>query len=72
MQPTAPATQDIDFEEERLAHLESVRGNVPAEAAFFMVGDEYLTASHGWAEVPEDFFGLPVPQGFTLRRVLRF
>lgn len=72
MQPNTPAAQDIDHEEERLAHLDSVRGNVPAECAQFMVGDEYLTADQGWAEVPEAFFGLPVPQGFTLRRVLRF
>lgn len=72
MQPNTPAAQDIDYEEERLAHLDSVRGNVPTECAVFMVGDEYLTAGHGWAEVPEGFFGLPVPPGFTLRRVLRF
>lgn len=63
--PTGP-------DEEQQAELDSLRGRHPAESRFFAVGDEYLTADHGWADIPEDLFGKPIPTGYTIRRVMRF
>jgi PTH2 family peptidyl-tRNA hydrolase len=57
---------------EQHAELEALRRGRPAECRFFAAGDEYLTADRGWADIPEELFGKPIPQGYTLRRVMRF
>ena len=58
-------------DDERAAERAAL-GAVPVECRFFAAGDEYLTADSGWADIPEDLFGKPIPTGYTIRRVMRF
>jgi PTH2 family peptidyl-tRNA hydrolase len=62
----------LALDEEQQAHLASLRGAEPSEPRCFAVGDEYLTADRGWADIPEALFGQPIPTGYTVRRVMRF
>lgn len=59
------------LDEEAQALLASLRGAMPAEPRAFAVGDEYLTADRGWADIPEELFGQAIPAGYTIRRVMR-
>jgi len=66
------AQAPAELTEEQQAEREALRGGQPPECRFFAVGDEYLTADRGWADIPEELFGKPIPAGYTLRRVMRF